>query len=403
MNTRFRLVMRCFGCAAAMLVCGCGGGPKAAPPPPPRVVVSVPEQRTVTEYVYLTGNAQAVESVDLQARVSGYLRAVNFKDGDFVKKGDLLFVIEPEPYEARVRLAEAGVAAAQAALVRARLEYDRQAELVKKNATSQAEVEKWQAGRDASQADLDKAKANLDVARIDLGYTQITAPFDGRMDKRLRDPGALVGVGTPTMLSTIRRVDPIYAYFNANEKDLVQVRRRQLERGDTATYKDRPMQVFLEIEGEQGYPHEGTIDFASSSLDTGTGTLELRGAFANPVTGKTPQIIPGMFVRLRVPVDTIENALLVPDQALGTEQGGRFAFVVTAQNTVEQRPVTLGSLEDGGLRVVTTGLKPDDLVVVEGFQRVRRGAAVAPVRKSDSPERNAGAAGTAQPAAAGSK
>ena len=196
---------------------------KFIPPPPPPVTVSRPAEQPVTDCIYLTGNTQAVDQVQLEARVEGFLTSIHFKDGGLVKKGDLLFLIEEEPYKAKAQQAEGQLAAAKAQLQRAAQEYARQEALMKQNATATSEVEKWKAQRDESEANVLEAKANHDLARINLGYCRVAAPFDGRMDRHLVTPGNLVGAGKPTQLAVITRLDPIYVYFTLNERDLVQI------------------------------------------------------------------------------------------------------------------------------------------------------------------------------------
>jgi RND family efflux transporter MFP subunit len=363
------------------LVAGCGQKEnKYAPPPPPQVTVSRPVQKPVTDYVELTGNTQALDQVELQARVEGFLTAIHFKDGDYVKKGALLFTIEQQTYLAKVQQAEGQAAAAGAQLLRATQEYERQQGLFAQNATSKSEVERWRAQQDAAEARLAEAKAGLELAKINLGYTRVTAPFDGRVDRHLVDPGNLVGAGKPTPLAYITRLDPIYAYFNLNERDLVRLMEKRREKRIT-NLKDNPVPVFGAIAGEQGYPHEGRLDFASTSVDPNTGTILLRAVFNNPlVASATPGLLPGMFVRIRIPVEVRENALLVPERALGVDQGGRYLLTVNDQNVVEHRPVKVGALVQG-MRVIEEGLKGDDRVVVDGIQRARPGAKVTPVQE----------------------
>jgi RND family efflux transporter MFP subunit len=367
-------------CAA--LVAGCGKKENEyAPPPPPEVKVSLPLQKPVTDYLELTGNTQAVDQVELQARVEGFLTSIHFKDGDFVKKGDLLFTIEQAPYQAKLEEAQGRLAAAEAQLLRAQQEYDRQLYLFKENATAKSEVERWKAQRDAAQASVEGGKANLELAKINLGYTRVTAPFDGRVDRHLVDPGNLVGAGKPTPLAYITRLDQIYAYFNLNERDLVRVREKRREKGAT-DLKENPVPVYGGIEGQKGYPEEGQLDFASTSVDPNTGTILLRAVFDNPRVGAAPipRLLPGMFMRLRIPVDVRPNALVVSERALGVDQGGRYLLVVNEQNVVEQRSVKVGArVED--MRVVEEGLKGDEWVVVSGLQRARAGAKVTPVKE----------------------
>jgi len=363
------------------LASGCGQKEnKFAPPPPPQVTVSRPLEKPVTDYLELTGNTQAVDQVELQARIEGFLTSIHFKDGDFVKKGDLLFVIEQQQYQAKLQEAEGRLAAAEAQLVRAQEEYDRQIYLFKENATAKSEVERWKAQRDAAQASVEAEKGNLELAKINLGYTRVTAPFDGRMDRHLVDPGNLVGAGKPTSLAYITRMDPIYAYFSVNERDLIRIMAQRRGEGK-ATNQPTTLPVYLGIEGEEGYPHEGRFDFASSSLDPNTGTLLLRGVFSNPRIGAAPpRLLAGMFARLRIPVDVRDRALLVSERALGVDQAGRYLLVVNDQNVVEQRPVKVGALVEG-MRVIAEGLKGDEWVVVDGIQRARPGVKITPVQQ----------------------
>jgi len=348
----------------------------------PKVVVAQPEKRIVTGQIVLTGNTQAAQIVQLTARVGGFLKSVNFQDGDIVNEGDTLFVIEPEPYEAKVKLAEASVSFAEAELNRASLEFQRQLDLAKKKATSQSEVEKWQTSQNSALAKLNEAKANLDLARINLGYTQIKAPFAGKMDRRLKDPGSLVGVSEATVLSTIVRVDPIYAYFNVNEKDLVKIR-AQKNAAEVAATEKKTVAVFLAIEGEQGFPHQGRLDFASVNLDPGTGTMLLRASFENPRIADGALILPGMFVRLRIPSTQGKEALVVPEKALGTSQSGRTVLVVNSDNIVVQKTVKAGGLQDDGMRVIEEGLNGEEWIVVDGLMRARPGFPVTPEKKGE--------------------
>jgi len=323
-----------------------------------------------------------VDQVQLDARVEGFLTSIHFKDGDYVKKGDLLFLIEQDMYKAKMQQADGQLAAAQAQLLRAGQEYDRQVSLLKQNATAKSEVEKWRAERDAAEANIVEAKASLELARINLGYTRVMAPFDGRMDRHLVTPGNLVGAGKPTALANITRMDPIYAYFTMNERDLIRlvgITDRQVN------YKETVVPVFAGIEGGEGYPYEGRLDFAATGLDPNTGTILLRAVYKNPksATG-VPALIPGMFVRLRLPIEVREKVLLVSERALGVDQGGRYLLVVNDKDVVEQQPVKVGA-NVNGMRVIEDGLKADDWVVVSGLQRARPGAKVTPVKEGTPP------------------
>ena len=356
--------------ALALLLGGCGEDNTYVPPPPPTVTVTHPTQRTVTDFIELNGNTQSSNSVDLVARVEGYLQSVNFTDGSFVKKGDLLFVIEPKPYEANVELAQATVAQQQATLTQATSEYERQQRLIQQKATSQSQVENWQAQRDAAEAAVKEANANLELAQINLGYTRIVAPFDGRIGAHLVDPGNLVGAGAPTELATIEQLAPMYVYFNVDEQDVLRIRASLRAAGKTLA-DVKPVKLGIGLQNETGYSHEATLDFVASDVDQSTGTLQARGTIPN----QDHVFLPGMFVRVRVPIGTSENALLVPDRALGIDQRGHYLLVVSQDEVVEQRPVQIGALIDG-MRVIEQGLSAEDRVVVDGIQRAIPGSKV---------------------------
>jgi RND family efflux transporter MFP subunit len=361
--------------APALLACllaGCGENNTYVPPPPPTVTVAQPVQRTVTDTIQLTGTTQSSNSVNLVARVPGYLQTVNFTDGSLVKQGDLLFVIEPDPYEANLELAKATVEQQQATLTQATAEYERQQRLIKQNATSQSQVESWQAQAAAAQAAVDEANANLRTAQINLGYTRITAPFDGRIGRHLVDPGNLVGAGAPTQLATIDQLAPIYVYFNLDEQDVLRLRAGLRAAGKTLADVE-PVKLAIGLQNETGYPHEATLDFVASEVDQSTGTLQARGVIPN----QDYVFLPGLFVRVQVPVGTTDDALLVPDRALGIDQRGHYLLVVGEDDVVEQRPVEIGALSDG-LRVITQGLGAGDRVVTDGVQRAIPGSKVAP-------------------------
>ena len=376
----FRLLLLQFSMFLLLLIAACNSDKNQyVPPPPPQVTVAQPLTQPVTDYVELTGNLQSYEIVDLVARIEGFLTSIDFIDGDYVKKGKLLFVIEPQPYEAKLALQEANVEQQKALLLRAEQEYARQLRLIKDNATAQSEVEKWRAERDAAQAALDEAKANAELAKINLGYTRVAAPFQGRMERHLKDLGNLVGAGETTKLATIVRLDPIYAYFNLNERDLVRLM-AQGRKDNSPTYKEKPVPVYLQIAGEENYPHKGQLDFASAAVNPTTGTLTLRAIFENPVVGSSPVLLPGMFAQIRIPVDVDENALLVPNSALGLNQGRHFLLIVNDKNVVQQRTVEIGTLVDE-MRVIEKGLKSSDWVVIDGIQRARPDATVTPVRQ----------------------
>jgi RND family efflux transporter MFP subunit len=346
------------------------------------VTVAAPLQETVTEYLEFSGNTAAVEEVEVRARVSGFLESIHFTPGTQVKEGDLLFVIDPREYVAELNAAKAEVTSARAQLERANIELDRAKRLFKQKAGAEADVVKWQGERDVSAAAVIRAKAKVERAQLNVDYTQVTAPISGRVSRNYVDLGNLVGEKEPTLLTTITQSDPMYAYFNLNERNLLQVlgeyRKRVQEKGidpttDSGSQVDIPLELGLTT--EEGYPHEGKFDFAESGVDPGTGTLQIRGIFPNP--GPLAPLLPGLFTRIRMPVSEKEDALLVSERAVGSDQGGQYLMVVGSDNTVEKKPVVMGQLVDG-LRVIEEGIEPGERVVVNGLQRARPGGKIDP-------------------------
>jgi RND family efflux transporter MFP subunit len=353
---------------------GCGEQNEYVEPPAPEVTVSKPLAQNVIDYLEFTGTTRAVTEIDIQARVEGFLESVHFEDGDFIKKGALLFVIDPKPYKAEVDNARGRLGRHQAQLERAEKEYQRNLTLFKQNASSEANVVKWKSEVEESKAAVVSAQAALDKARLDLGYCTIRSPISGRISRKQVDVGNLVGAGEKTRLTTVRQWTPMYAYFSINERDLLRVMKMARAEGITA---DNPDKIILELAlaNETGFPHKGHMDFADSTVDPATGTVELRGIFPN--SGPPFFLVPGMFVRVRMPIAERENALLVSERALGLDQGGRYLLVVGNENKVEQRHIKIGALRDG-MRVIEDGLKAEDLVVVKGIQRAIPGAKVTP-------------------------
>lgn len=348
-------------------------------PPPPKVEVAPPVQRAITRYLDATGNTAPIKTVDLVARVQGFLQAINYQDGSFVKEGTTLFTIEPETYKLKVEQAQAAEVGAQATLKQAEADYKRQVDLVQRQAVSQATLDTSTATRDNAQASLQQAQVNTRIAAVNYGYTNVAAPFDGIVSNHLVSVGELVGVASPTQLATIVQLDPIYVNFNVNEQDVQRIRQEARRRGITIDdIRQLPIEVGLQT--ETGYPHKGKLDYISPTLNQSTGTLAVRGLVPNPDRA----LLPGFYVRVRVPFDKQDNALLVPDVAIGSDQAGRYVLVVNAENVVEQRKVTTGPL-DGGLRVIESGLKPDDRVVTAGLLRAIPGQKVDPqVQKADA-------------------
>lgn len=366
---------------AGLALAGCEQNIYVAPPPP-KIDVALPLKRSITRYLDATGNTAPIKSVDLVARVQGFLESINYKDGDFVKEGTVLFTIEPETYKLKLDQAQAAQVGAEASLKQAELDYKRQSDLVARQAVSQATLDSSTSTRDNAQANLQQAQANTRIAEVNYGYTKVTAPFDGYVTAHLVSIGELVGASSPTQLATIVALDPIYVNFNVNEQDVLRIRAEAAHRGVTvAQLRQLPVEVGLQT--EQGYPHEGKLDYIAPTINQSTGTLSVRGIVPNP----NRTMLPGYFVRVRVPYDKSGDALLVPDTALSSDQGGRYLLVVNAENVVEQRHVQTGPTEDGGLLVIEDGLKPDDRVVIAGLLRAIPGQKVDPqVQKIKQPK-----------------
>jgi RND family efflux transporter MFP subunit len=354
------------------------------PPPPPKVDVAPPVQRAITRYFEATGNTAPIKSVDLVARVQGFLQSIDYQDGTFVKEGATLFTIEPETYKLKLEQAQAAEAGAQASLRQAEADYKRQADLVARQAVSQATLDTSTSNRDNAQANLQQAQVNTRIAEVNYGYTKVTAPFDGIVSAHLVSVGELVGAASPTQLATIVALDPIYVNFNVNERDVLRIRAEAARRGvTTAELRQLPVEVGLQT--EEGFPHEGKLDYVAPTINQSTGTLPVRGIVPNP----NRVLLPGFFVRIRVPIDKEQNALLVPNVALGSDQSGRYVLVVSSENVVEQRKVETGPLE-GDLRVIESGLKGDDRVVTAGLLRAVPGQKVDPqLQKLEQPPASA--------------
>ncbi|HXX25572.1 MAG TPA: efflux RND transporter periplasmic adaptor subunit [Pseudolabrys sp.] len=344
------------------------------PPPPPKVTVAEPVQRNVTLYLEATGNAAAINTTNLVARVPGFVESINYNDGDAVKRGTVLFTIEPETYKLKLDQAKAAELSARASVTQTDLDYERQATLAKTNAVSKQTLDSAVASRDTAHANLTQAQINTQLADMNFGYSSVTAPFDGLVTARKISVGEYVGASSsPTQLATIVQLQPIYVNFNVSEQDVIRIRENIRQRGLTPQdLKKVPVEVGLQT--EQGYPHKGTLDYAAPQVDASTGTLAARGILDNT----SRALLPGNFVRVRVPIGgTLDDALLVPETALGTDQSGRYLLVVGKDDVVEQRKVEVGPPE-GTLRVITKGLNAGDRVIVEGLLRAIPGQKVEP-------------------------
>lgn len=360
------------GGVGLLVLAACGQQNAYVAPPPPKVVVAQPLQEQVPLYVELTGNTKAYNEVKLEARVQGFLEQQKYVDGALVKKGDLLFVIQQNTYQAQLEQAKATLDSNTASQANAQVEYSRQSTLGQQQFASQARIDDAKTKLAETSANVLSAQANLDIATINLGYTEVTAPFDGVATRHLVSVGALVGYAGPTELASVVQIAPIYVYFEVSETVVLKVKEALASQGKSLRdVHDVPVEIGLQT--EDGYPHKGVIDYIAPQIDASTGTLQVRGLFEN----KDFALLPGMFVRVRVPISRPGPAMLVPDTAIGTSQLGRYVLVVNKDNMVEQRTVTIGQV-DNQLRVIESGLKPDEWVVTDGIQRAIPGSKVDP-------------------------
>lgn len=360
--------------ALAALLAGCKPENKFQPPPPPEISVAVPLQQAVTPYEELTGNTVAFATVDLVARVEGFLISQNYVDGSFVKKGDLLFMIEQTMYKAKVKEAEAQLDGAKASLVQAEAEFTRQETLLRQNVSAQNTYDQAKAKRDNARANVENAEGNLTIAQTNLGYTTVQAPFDGIVTKHLVSVGELVGASTATKLATIVQLDPIYVEFNMSEQDVLQIRENIENRRLTVEELSKiPLNVGLM--NEEGYPHQGNLNYVSPEVDANTGTVLVRGLFKNP----NRDLVPGFFTRIQVPQGLgAQQVLLIPNRVIAEDQAGKYVLIVNKDNVVEQKHIVVGQLLVGGIRVIKSGLKADDRIVLSTSGRAIPGAKIVP-------------------------
>ena len=357
---------------------GCARAPAGAPAAAPvSVPVSHPVEEYVTDYADFTAQIAAVDSVQVKAHVWGYLEKVNFKEGALIKKGDVLFELDPRPYEAMLNQAKAKVAQDEAQLSFDEAEYQRNLQLVVARAVSRSDLDKTAAARGVDLANIAADKALVAARELDLQYTQVTAPVSGRVSRYDVTVGNLILSGDQlggTLLTTIMSVDPMYAYFDVDEytdqrvRKLIREGKFQFKSADEAV-----VSVSLGLATEEGFPHRGTINFADNQVNPKTGTLRVRGVFPN----KDEVLTPGYFARVQVPVSPPHRALLVSERALDNDQGQKILYVVNDKNEVVSRPVRLGQMHDG-LRAIEDGLKPGERVIVNGLQQVRPGVTVEP-------------------------
>ena len=356
---------------AAVLAGGCQKAPEVVPPAPPEVTVTTPVQKDVTVFQEFVGSTEAYKSVNIRARVQGFLDSMDFEPSSFVRDGQLLFVIEPEPYEAQRDRAAAGLKAAEAGLARAESDLDRLEQAVRTNAVSQQEVTRARAERDQASAGMLQAQAELTNAEIQLEYTTIETPIDGLVSRNFVDLGNLVGAGESTLLTTVRQINPIYAYFEVSERFIAQALEQRGGHKDPGTTEQMTATLLLD---ETGLEIEGMIDSLENTVDAATGTIRIRGVFPND----DAKVFPGMFVRVRLPGESYPNALLVEETALGTDLGGRYLMIVGDGDVVERRYIEPGQLQDDNTRLILSGLEPGERYISKGLQRARPGMPVTP-------------------------
>ncbi len=355
------------------LFTGCG---KQAQPPTPLPVVSVtqPVVREVVEWDEYIGRLESPETVEVRARVSGYLDKVHFKEGKEVKKGDLLFTIDPRPYQAEFDHANAEYERAVSQTDLAKNDFERAKRLIATKAISEEDYDTKSKTYTAVQAAVRSAKATLDSAKLNLEFTQIRAPIDGRISRAVVTEGNLISSGVAgsgaTLLTTIVSLNPLYLYGDADERSVLKYLHLRRE-GTRVSARDELIPAEMGLADEAGFPHKGYMDFVDNRIDPGTGTMRARGVFSNA----DHSLSPGFFGRIRIPGSGKYPALLIPDRALGSDQAQKFVYVVNAEKKVEFRPVKIGPMIDG-LRVVKEGLKPGEQIVIEGLLRVRPGIVV---------------------------
>src|SRR4051794_19934376 len=348
---------------------------KAEPPTPAQplqavTVAPVPE-REIAEWDEFTGRLQAVDQVEIRARVSGYIQQVSFTEGREVRKGEVLFEIDPRPYQAELARAEAELERAKSAAALAASDVQRAQTLVKAQAISREEYDSRTSAEAQGGAGVKAAEAAVQTARLNLDWTRVRSPINGRVSNALVTSGNLVQAGPPaTLLTTVVSLDPMYVYFDSDEQTYLRYAGRARHGSNWRTAK---LPVYLGLANEDGFPHEGQLDFVDNQIDPNTGTIRTRAVFSN----KSRALTPGLFARVKLVGEHTRKALLVRDAAIGTDQDRKFVLVVGQGDTLAYRPVVPGRLVDG-LRIIDSGLQPGEHVVVNGLMRVRPGMKVAP-------------------------
>jgi RND family efflux transporter MFP subunit len=359
---------------ARLALAACGRAPPPAPAAP-AVTVAPVVARQITDFDDYSGRVEATETVEIRPRVAGYIQKVNFREGKDVRRGELLFEIDPRPYQATLDKALADLAGAKSREELARLQSKRADELLGAHVISQDDFDQRVNNFHSAQAAVKAAEASVASARLDLGYTRITSPIDGRVSRAEVTLGNLVqggGQAQATLLTTVVNLDPVYVYFDGSEADYLRYT-AMARRGERPSSRDYPNPVEMALADEEGFPHKGHMDFVDNHVNTNTGTIRARAVFPNP----DRRLTPGLFARLRLIGSGQYSATLIDDRAVGTDQDKKFVYVVTPDNKVEYRSVVLAGHAEG-LRVVRQGLTPGERIVVNGLQRVRPGMTVQP-------------------------
>ena len=360
--------------ALLLALAGCGksengGGQAKASQPPANVTVAKPLVRKLTEWDEFTGRFEPVQAVDVHARVSGYVTEIGFEDGQTVEKGRILFVIDPRPYKAAVDQAQAAVTQADSQVRLAVIEADRARKLVTTSAVAKEVLDQRNATLEGAQATLGSAQAQLDQAKLNLGFTQVTAPFRGRISNRRVDRGNLID--NATLLTTIVELDPIYLSFDMSESDFLAYQ-RVVASGKMPSTRDHKTIVEAHLVDEDDWPHKGTMDFVDNAVNQNSGTIRARGIFPNANLLMTP----GQFGRIRIPGTPDYDAVLIPDDAVVTDQSRKLVLFVDKEGKVSGKPVKLGPTTSDGLRIVRDGLKPDEKIIINGLASARPGSKV---------------------------
>ena len=376
--------------AACLAASACKKSAAPAGRPPAPVTANQPVQREVVEWDEYPGRLDAVDMVEIRARVNGYLESVHFKEGAEVKKGDLLCVIDTRPYQAELDRAEAQLKQAQTRFELASNDLVRAEKLLQSKAISEEEADSRSKAKREAEAAIQSGQASVEMAKLNLDYTHVTAPISGQISRKMVTEGNLINgnQGQATVLTTIVSLDPIYCYVDADEH-AVQKYQKLAREGKRVSARGGQLSCELGLANEHGFPHHGVVDFVDNRVDPNTGTMRTRGIFPN----EDRSLMPGFFARLRLTGSAKYEALLIPDQAVGTYQAQKFVYVVNDKDEVEYRPVKLGPISDG-LRVVREGVRQGDWVVVEGLMTIRPGSKVTPKKAAIA----SGSAGTNAPA-----